>query len=75
MVGDEVVKRLEKMNLTPSSQIIKLRWFSIIILWFKIVLKRIKFLIKNKIIQLNLIFISFFMFLLKSKQYEEERKV
>ena len=28
MVGDEVVKRIEKMNLTPSSQIIKLWWFS-----------------------------------------------
>ena len=48
MDGDEVLKRMEKMNLAPSSQIIKLWWFSIIILWFKFVFKRIKFKINTK---------------------------
>ena len=43
MVGDEVVDRMEKMNLAQYSQIIKLWWFSIIFLWFEIDLKRIKF--------------------------------
>ena len=48
MDEDEVVKGLVKMILASSSQIIKLRWFSIIILWFKIVLKRINFKINTK---------------------------
>ena len=46
MVGDEVVERLAKMNLASFSQIIKLWWFSIIILWFKIRFETIK--IQNK---------------------------
>ena len=36
MDEDEIIKALETVNLTSSSQIIKLRWFYLIVLFFKI---------------------------------------